>query len=40
MEDSLILRGKERQRKTLGATIKRDLNSYGLSLNMIHDRVI
>ena len=40
MEGSLIARGRGRPRKTIGETIKRDLNVNDLNVNMIYDRTL
>ena len=40
MESSLIVRGRGRPRKTIGETIKRDLNFNDLNVNMIYDRTL
>ena len=40
MEGSLIVRGRERSRKTIGETIKRYLDVNGLNVNMIYDRIL
>ncbi|KAM7518030.1 hypothetical protein LguiB_016992 [Lonicera macranthoides] len=38
MEGSLVVRGRERPRKTIGETIKKDLEANGFTTDMIHDR--
>ncbi|KAM7524737.1 hypothetical protein LguiA_014639 [Lonicera macranthoides] len=38
MEGSLIGRGRGRPRKTIGETIKKDLEANGFTIDMIHDR--
>ena len=39
MEGSPIARGKEKPRKIIYETIKRDLDINGLNINMIYDRI-
>ena len=36
MEGSLIVRGRRRLTKTINETIKKDLNLYGLSEDMVY----
>ena len=38
MKGSSIVRGRGRSRKTIGKTIKKDLEFNGLIVNMIYDR--
>ncbi|KAM7467464.1 hypothetical protein LguiB_015026 [Lonicera macranthoides] len=38
MEGSLVVRGRGRPRKTIGETIKKDLEANGFTIDMIHDR--
>ena len=40
MKGSLIVRGKGRANKTIGETIRRDLDVNGLNINMIYDRTL
>ena len=40
MKGSLVTRGRGRPRKTIGETVKRDLNVNDLSINMIYDRAL
>ena len=40
MKGSPIIRARRRPRKTIGETIKRDLNVNGLNINMIYDRAL
>ena len=40
MEDSLIPRDRGTPRKTIGKTIKRELNFNGLNVNTIYDRTL
>lgn len=35
-----IARGKERPRKIIGKTFKKDLEANGLAINMIHDKTL
>ena len=39
MENSPIIRGRRRPRKTMDKTVKKDLYLNGLSINMIYDRI-
>ena len=38
MENNLIVKGKERSKKTIDKTIKNDLIVNNLSIELIHDR--
>ncbi len=40
MDDSPIVRGRGRLRKTIGQVVKRDLEINDLSMEQIHDRVL
>ena len=40
MENSQIAKGRGRFRKTVGETIKRDLDFNGLNVNIIYDRTL
>ena len=40
MEGSLVTKGRGRPRKTVGETVKRDLNINGLNINMIYYRAL
>ena len=40
MEVRPIIRGRKRPRKTIGETLKRDLDVNNLNVNMIYDRTL
>jgi len=40
MEDSQIIRGRGKPRKTIGETIKKDLEINELDRNMVYDRTL
>jgi len=40
IEDSSIVRSRERSKKTIGQTIKRLLEIYSLYLDQIHDTIL
>ena len=40
MEVRPVIRGRKRPRKTIGETIKRDLDVNNLNVNMIYDRTL